>query len=358
MFARIALGVAAMTAAALSLTGLTAAIASVHPQTPVISEISTPGVESFNMATGPKGSIWYTVPGGPGATAEVGDVPAGGTPHYHSDHLIQPGQEGEGGLSTITLGSDRNLWFTQSAEPSSQGQGVIYRVASGAGPPSEGPLGTIKYQRGGGVLPELGGIISGPGGRLYFTEAAQAPGEIEDVGSIGVHGGVTPPIPIAPGIPGAIAAGPGGDLYVAEPSNGTIAQLTPQGTVTTVLTGIIGLRDLIYADGDLWYTAADAVGRVAVTGGSQLTISLPVDPGQIVAGPGSGSDLWFTTASTVTGPGGREQGAVGMITTTGTPAYSLLTQGITGVGTFGIAATRTQVWFTEGASERLGILTP
>lgn len=58
MFARIALGVAAMTAAALSLTGLTAATASVHPQTPVISEISTPGVESFNMAT--RTQVWFT----------------------------------------------------------------------------------------------------------------------------------------------------------------------------------------------------------------------------------------------------------------------------------------------------------
>lgn len=60
----------------------------------------------------------------------------------------------------------------------------------------------------------------------------------------------------------------------------------------------------------------------------------------------------------MTGPGGREQGALGMITTTGTPAYTLLTQGITGLGTFGITATSTQVWFTEGASERLGVLTP
>jgi hypothetical protein len=130
MFARIGLGVAAMTAAALGLTGLTAAAASVatHPggtASPVISEISTPGVESFNMAAGPKSSVWYTVPGGPGATAEVGEVQAGGTPRYFSGHIIQPGQEGEGGLSSITLGPDHNLWFTQSAAPSSAGDGVI-----------------------------------------------------------------------------------------------------------------------------------------------------------------------------------------------------------------------------------------
>jgi hypothetical protein len=33
----------------------------------------------------------------------------------------------------------------------------------------------------------------------------------------------------------------------------------------------------------------------------------------------------------------------------------MFSQGITGVGTFGITATPTQVWFTEGASERLGV---
>jgi streptogramin lyase len=359
MFARIALGAAATTAAALGLTaptGLTAAAASAasaaSAAAPVISEVSTPGIESFDMAAGPAGSVWYTVPGGPGATAEVGEIPAGGQPQYFSDHIIQPGQ-GQGGLFSITLGPDDNLWITQSGT-----EGVIYRVSTGVGSSGDGPAGTIKYQRGGGVLPELGGITSGPGGRLYFTEAAQPPDEIEKVGSIGVHGGVTQGITIAPGVPGAITAGPGGDLYVAEPSNGTIVQLTPQGTVSPVLTGITGLGDLIYADGDLWYTAIDAVGRVSVTGGSQLTIPLPVTPNQIVAGPGSSTDLWFTTASTVTGPGGSEQGALGMITTTGTPASTLLTQGITGQGTFGITATSTQVWFTEGAADRLGVLTP
>jgi hypothetical protein len=353
MFARTALGIAAITAAALSLTGVSAAAAS-----PSISEVSTPGVQSFFMAAGPDGSVWYTATNGGGTSAEVGDLPAGGSPAYYSSKIIQPGQDGETGLGAITLGPDSNLWFLQSAEPSSDGEGVIYRVSSGTGSSGDGPLGTIKYARGGGILPELGGIVSGPDGRLYFTESAQAPDAIEEVGSIGIHGGITAGIPIAPGSPGAITEGPGSDLYVAEPDNGTIAQLTPQGTVTSVLTGITGLRDLVYADGYLWYTAVNAIGRVSVTGGGRLTIPLTVDPGQIAAGPGSSTDLWFATASTVTGPGGREQAVLGMVTTTGKPAANLLTQGITGLGTFGITTTSTQVWFTEGPSERLGVLTP
>jgi hypothetical protein len=35
---------------------------------------------------------------------------------------------------------------------------------------------------------------------------------------------------------------------------------------------------------------------------------------------------------------------------------TLFTQGITGQGTFGITATATQVWFTEGAADRLGVV--
>jgi hypothetical protein len=52
--------------------------------------------------------------------------------------------------------------------------------------------------------------------------------------------------------------------------------------------------------------------------------------------------------------GGREAGVLGRITTAGVP--TLFTQGITGQGTFGIAATATQVWFTEGAADRLGVV--
>jgi streptogramin lyase len=74
-------------------------------------------------------------------------------------------------------------------------------------------------------------------------------------------------------------------------------------------------------------------------------------PDQITAGPDG--NLWFTTSDTVT-TGGRESGQLGMITTAGVP--TMITQGITGLGTFGIAATSTQVWFTEGASDRLGVV--
>jgi streptogramin lyase len=77
----------------------------------------------------------------------------------------------------------------------------------------------------------------------------------------------------------------------------------------------------------------------------------PSIPGPVVEDPDG--NLWFTTSGTVT-TGGRQTGELGMITTAGVPTMS--SQGITGLGTFGITATSTQVWFTEGASGRLGVV--
>jgi streptogramin lyase len=88
----------------------------------VISEVQTPEVESFNIAAGPEGSVWYTASGA-GSLSEVGEIPAGGQPTYFSNGIFQPGQDGEAGeLGPITLGPDDNLWFTQSAQPSLRGR--------------------------------------------------------------------------------------------------------------------------------------------------------------------------------------------------------------------------------------------
>jgi len=359
---RNALSIAVVTAAAVIPAGFLAAGASASrraPQAATISEIATPGVESFYISAGPgKTGVWYTA-AGTGSLTEVGQVAAGSdTPASYQKNIIQAGQQGEAGLGPITQGPDQNLWFVQSAEPSSAGAGVVYRISSGVGDSGDGKIGTVKYNRAGGVLPVLGGITSGPKGRLWFTESSGAVGAPEEIGSIGVHGGVTPGIPARPDIPGAITEGPGGNLYFTEPNNETIAKLAPGGAITPVATGIVGLRDLIYADGDLWFTAADAVGRVSVAGAGLQTLPLKVDPDQIVAQPGSASELWFTTPDSVAGSGGHESGAVGTVTVSpsGTLSSSLVTQGITGLATFGITATATQVWFTEGASDRLGVI--
>jgi streptogramin lyase len=347
--------------AAMALTGgaiaLAAMPAAAQAATPSISEVQTPGVESFYIAAGPDGSVWYTATGsGSRTVTEVGEIPAGGQPAYFSNGIFQAGQDGEDAdLGPITLGPDGNLWFTQAAQPSSAGAGVVYRISSGVGDSGDGPLGTVKYERADGILPNVFGITSGPAGRIYFTETSDAIdppiGPAEEVGSIGVHGGVTAGIPGAPSIPGAVTEDHSGNLWFVEPGSEEIARLTPAGVVTQFPVGVVARDITLGPDGNLWFTSENAIGRISPSGTGLTMFPVPAVPDQITAGPDG--NLWFTTSSTVT-VDGRENGELGMITTAGVP--TMITQGITGVGTFGIAATSTQVWFTEGASDRLGVV--
>ena len=345
-----------LTGTAIALVTMPAA-ASAAPAAPVISEIATPGVESFNIAAGPDGSVWYTAIGS-NSRLEVGEIPAGGQPAYFSNGIFQSGQDGEAGdLGPITLGPDDNLWFTQSAGPSSAGAGVVYRISSGVGNSGDGPLGTVKYERAGGILPNVFGITGGPGGRVYFTETSDAidppVGPAEEVGSMGVHGGVTAGIPGAPSIPGAIAEDGEGNLWFAEPSSEEIARLTPAGVITQIPVGVV-VRDItVGPGGNLWFTSDNAIGTLSPSGTGLRLFPVPalVDPDQITTGPDG--NLWFTDSNPETA-NGRESGELGTITTAG--AVTMFSQGITGLATFGIAATPTQVWFTEGASDRLGVV--
>ncbi len=97
----------------------------------------------------------------------------------------------------------------------------------------------------------------------------------------------------------------------------------------------------------------DAIGTLSPNGTGLRLFPVPalVAPDQITAGPHG--TLWFTDSNPVT-TNGRETGELGMITTGG--SVTMFSQGITGLATFGIAATPTQVWFTEGASDRLGVV--
>jgi streptogramin lyase len=323
---------------------------------PTITEVPTPGAEALNIAAGPNGSVWYTAIGS-GSVTEVGEIPAGGQPAYFSSGIFQAGQDGEDAdLGPITLGPDDNMWFTQSAQPSSAGAGVVYRISSGVGSSGDGPIGAVKYERADGILPNVGGITSGPAGRVYFTETSSAidppAGPPEELGSMGVHGGVDAGVPGEPSLPGAVVEDPDGNLWFTEPGSEDLARVTPAGVVSQFPVGVAGLRDItVGPDGNLWFTSENAIGRISPSGTGLTLFPVSVAPDQITAGPDG--NLWFTSASTVT-VDGRETGVLGTMTTAGVP--TLLSQGITGSATFGIAATSTQVWFTEGAFDRLGVV--
>jgi streptogramin lyase len=312
--------------------------------TPQIFEIDTPGVDPDNIAAGPAGTVWYTASTLDNSTSEIGELTASDQQQYFSKGIFQTDAVGHPtDLGSIAEGPDENLWFTGS-------DGVVYRISSGVGNSGDGPTGTVKYQSGDGILPELGGITSGPEGRLWFTEASGQENAPVQVGSIGVHGGVTSgPSSSTSDLPGSIVEDGQGDLWFTEPNNGLLERVTPQGQVEAFAADVIGPQGIALGpNGDIWYTGDNAIGEMAPTGGTPQVFSLTGLSDQqvlaraITAGPDG--NLWFTTGAN----------SIGEISTSG--QAQLFTQGITGEPTLGIAATSNEVYFTEGSSQKIGVV--
>ena len=341
-------GALALAGGAIGLLGLPGAAGAttvkvVQAGTPQVFEISTPGVEPDQITAGPDGSVWYTATTTNGLTSEIGELNAADQQAYFSKGIAQKNALGQPvGLGSITEGPDENLWFTASG-------GTVYRISSGVGTSGDGPLGSVKFQSGGGILPELGGITSGPGGRLSFTQSSGEVNAPVQVGSIGVHGGVTSGPSASPDLPESIVQDGQGNLWFTEPNTGLLARVDPEGQVAQFASGVVGpLGIALGPDGNIWYTGENAIGKISPAGGTPEVFSLaglsnePVLARAITAGP-DGS-LWFTTDSN----------SIGTITTAGVP--SLITQGITGQPTLGITATANEVYFTEGSSQKIGVV--
>ena len=122
----------------------------------------------------------------------------------------------------ITAGPDGNAWFTESLIG---GTARIGRITP-AGSITEFPVGPLPY--GSTTVPaDLGPIISGPAGRLWFTTGL-------GVGSITTTGDVaTLPLP-EPSSPAGIAAAADGTLWVTQGSVPRVDRLTPTGELDSL----------------------------------------------------------------------------------------------------------------------------
>jgi streptogramin lyase len=266
-------------------------------------------------------------------------------------------------VTTITAGSDGNLWFTVSGS-------AIGRITT---------RGKITLFAVPGSTPQ--GITSGPDGNLWFTDNA---GTVAKIGRITTAGSVTEfTVPTANSRSQFITAGPDGNLWFTEDVfsssgntakiDGKIGQITPAGSITEfplpnncpalIECGPLGIT--AGPDGNLWFAAVDvnAIGRIT-TSGSITEFPLPGNCTSTLSGSGcgpyaitAGSDgaLWFTEALN----------KIGRITTTG--SFSEFPVGGVcvaneGCGAFGITGgTDGNLWFTEGASDTtdmIGRLTP
>jgi streptogramin lyase len=246
----------------------------------VISEfaIPTPGSEPMSIAVGPDGNLWFTetAAGKIGRITSDGRVinefpvtapitihpiditagPDGNLWFTTQEWIVRMSIDGQitlfgtnyGASGTIASGPDGNLWFTANSE---NGWKICRITPSGVNTPFYGPYGEIS---------DLGRIAAGPDGSLWFTGNNW-------VGRITVTGVIT--LFAAPARSGGILAGQDGTLWVVDPIENRLAQITTDGVVAaefpipTPGSGPVALA--LGRDGSIWFTEAltNKIGRLS-----------------------------------------------------------------------------------------------
>ena len=266
--------------------------------------------------------------------AWVGTATPAAWAHHPSVTEFQAGLTPNSGPWDIVSGPEGRLWFTEDSVS------AFGSLTAGDGLISEF----------GGLLTLAGnpkGITEGPDGNLWIAEAGLG-GAIARVTPAGAvtefNTGLTP------SDPWDITAGPDGNLWFVSQSPAFIGRITTDGTITEFSTGLTpnSQPSAIAAgpDGNLWFTeSADPghIGRITTDGvitENSIGLTPNMAPTDITAGPDG--NLWFTERG---GPG-----AIGRITRDG--QITEFRDGLTsGSQPTGIAeGTDGALWFTESAS--------
>jgi streptogramin lyase len=142
-----------------------------------------------------------------------------------------------------------------------------------------------------------GAVAAGPDGNLWFLDAF----ERATIGRITPDGGITLFSDLPAGSrPTEIVPGPDGNLWFADPAGNAIGRITPAGVVTRFSLparkgGASGL--VVGPDGNLWFTepGGNTIGRITPAG---VLTAFPLPrpnslPFGLIAGPDG--NLWFLT---------------------------------------------------------------
>jgi virginiamycin B lyase len=152
-------------------------------------------------------------------------------------------------------------------------------------------------------------IAAGADGNLWFTES-------KGIGRITPGGDITSfDLAKEAGTPGALTAGPDGDVWFVASEPAAIGRVSPTGAITTFPLAGTGQPSAIAAgpDRDLWFTEPEAgrIGRITSAGAaSEFPLPKGSQPNSIVLGPDG--NLWFSDAS---------QARVGRITPAGEATF-------------------------------------
>lgn len=243
------------------------------------------------VATGPDGNLWFTLPflgsgqcsGGLGSCGGLGRLNSDGSvSEFEAGHNL-PGMTPYAYLSSITAGSDGNLWFT---EPSLIHNNVtvtgVGRLNLGFATVTEFPAGTTP---GFTLYSEPFNITSGSCGHVWFTDLAGdgGVGYVNGEGSVVEYGdGIAGYIAAAH--PNGIAEGPDGNMWFTQSVNpGLVGRINPDGTITEVTGGSTtgfsanGHPNGITAapDGNVWFTEGANPGRIAFVASPPAAVTQP-----------------------------------------------------------------------------------
>lgn len=305
----------------------------------------TPG-GSASVAPGPDGNMWFTK----GSANQIGRITV---PRDHGRFLGQGGgsiQEIEvptpdSEPSDIVAGPDGAIWFTEFR--ASQ----IGRLDLTTGTITEFPIPntdlffdifTQTFTTSTGPR----GITVGPDGNLWFAQF-----NASRIGRITPEGQVTQfPTPTANSRPVGITAGPDGNVWFTEPVGNRIGRITPAGVITEYPLSVPMSRPIgITAglDGALWFAEylGDKIGRIdPATGDITETVVPTAGSGPNFIDVGPDGALWFTES--FANQIGRLDPVTGTITEFPIPTP--------GAFPHGIAASTSDIWFTEIEGEGLG----
>jgi streptogramin lyase/predicted small lipoprotein YifL len=242
----------------------------------------------------------------------------------------------------ITVGSDKNLWFT-----------VGSGAAAGAG--KYNPTNNTYAFYNTPVAPGDGSIALASDGNVYFSVFNTKGVTGADVYEVTPSGGITGFVaPTSTSENSGIAAGPDKNVWVTESIAGKIAKFTIPGHAFTeypVTSGSGPAGIVTGPDGALWYTEyySNAIGRITAAGVHTNDFPLPTAkalPLSICVG--SDGNLWFTEDGV---------GKIGRITPTGTVTEFPVPSGA-GTQPFRITSGPDEnLWYSDGQGAFVGRMT-
>ncbi|HEV7944037.1 MAG TPA: RHS repeat-associated core domain-containing protein [Solirubrobacteraceae bacterium] len=290
------------------------------PSSPPISEYALPsGSEPFDITVGSDKNLWFTNYG----TGKVGKITTAGTIKEYAAEKDEP----EG----ITAGPDGNLWFVEHTirhvnHITTSGELTVYTLTR---------TGTYNV-----------GITSGPDSNLWFTESSS-----NYIGKINTKDEVQGEYALPTSSePNGITAGPEKDLWFTDYGTSKIGKITTSGTITeyTLPAGSRPYSIVEGPDGNLWFTEP-VVNKIVkmTTTGSLTEYALPSgsEPSGITAGPEK--DLWATERGT---------SKIAKITTGGEVSEYTLPSGSKPQGI--VAGPEGNLWFAEEGTSKIGKLNP